>query len=186
MRKLTYYVGTTIDGFIADPSGGFDFFPHAQDVTAEYPDAIPTHVRTQLGMAEVPPRNWDTVVMGRATYAPALRIGVTNPYAHLRTYVFSRTLHESPDPAVHLLSGDPAAKVGELKQQQGLGIWLCGGADLAGQLIEQIDELIVKIHPLVIGSGIRLFNAGFSPRRFRLARTRPFPSGTVIATYVPG
>ena len=57
--------------------------------------------------------------MGRATYDPALREGITSPYAHLRQYVVSTSITDSPDPTVEIVSGDPIDKVSELKTEVG-------------------------------------------------------------------
>lgn len=107
MRKLIYYVGMTIDGFIAAPDGEADFFPVTQGVidfiTDEYPDALPTHIRQQFGIDVANP-NFDIGIQGRRTYEPALEIGVTSPFSHLRQYVVSQTITESPDPAVEIIS----------------------------------------------------------------------------------
>ncbi|MER7824832.1 dihydrofolate reductase family protein [Streptomyces sp. NPDC096097] len=186
MRKLTYYVGTTLDGFIAGPDGQFDFFPFEGDLAAallaEYPETIPAQARGPLGLDGVANQRFDTVLMGRATYETGLATGVTSPYPHLKQYVFSRTLTQL-DPAVEVLATDPVAFVRDLKKQDGAGIWLCGGANLAGQLLEEIDELIIKRHPVVIGSGIPLFDAPFRPDGFKLTDSRVFNSGAAITTY---
>ncbi|MEI5099393.1 dihydrofolate reductase family protein [Streptomyces sp. PmtG] len=189
MRKLTYFIGATIDGFIAAPDGDFDFFmPYVTEdflphLIAEYADALPTPGRAALGVADTPHTRFDTVLMGRGTYAPGLAAGLTSPYAHLRQIVLSRTLTTSPDPAVEVTDEDPVTLVRGLKQEDGLGIWLCGGADLAGQLLPEIDELIVKQYPVVAGSGIPLFRADFSPRQFQLTQSRVFERGNAILTY---
>jgi dihydrofolate reductase len=187
VRKLVYYVATTIDGFIAGPDGGIDFFPFEPDmadfVRAEFPETLPTHVRKALGFDDAPNRRFDTLVMGRGTYDPALQIGVTSPYAHLKQYVFSRSVPAAPEPEVEIVSGDPAELVRGLKQEDGLDIWLCGGADLAGQLFTEVDELIVKINPVVAGAGIPLTTRGFDPERLTLVSTRSLPSGVVVLHY---
>ncbi|GAA3076357.1 dihydrofolate reductase family protein [Streptosporangium carneum] len=186
MRKLVYYVGSSIDGFIAGPDGSVDFFPMGDDILehilAEYADAVPTHVRKAIGI-DPPTTRFDTVVMGRATYDPALREGITSPYGHLRQYVVSGSVTEAPDPAVRIVSGDPVAAVRELKRQDGKGIWLAGGARLAGTLLPEIDELIVKVYPVIVGSGIPLFAGGFAPTQFELADSRVFGSGAAVMTY---
>src|SRR5690606_15867072 len=137
MRKLTYYVAATIDGFIATEDGSVDFFPvggdHSQAITAQYPETLPTKVRESLGIAK---RNssFDTVLMGRKTHDFGVRTGTSSPYEHLRQYVVSTTLTESPGVGVELISEDPLGRVRELKKEQGLGIWLCGGGELAQTL----------------------------------------------------
>ncbi|RAY15491.1 dihydrofolate reductase [Actinomadura craniellae] len=190
MRRLTYYVATTIDGFIAAPDGSFGFFPAddrademAEFLTSRYPETVPTHVREHMGLDLPGNRCFDTVVMGHGTYRPALDIGVTSPYRHLRQYVVSTALTESPDPEVELVPGDPAGLVRRLKREEGLGIWLAGGGRLAGALLPEIDELIVKRYPLVIGTGIPVFTAQFQPRAFELTDTRVFGGGAVVLSY---
>lgn len=185
MRKLTYYVGSSIDGYIAGPGGSVDFFPVTDDVmeyiVAEFPETLPAHVRTSLGVERENTR-FDTVIMGRATYDPALKEGITSPYSHLKQYVAARHLRPSPDPAVSITS-DPIATVRELKQEHGLGIWLAGGGELAGTLFGEIDELIVKVYPVVVGSGVPLFDADLTPTRFELTASTLLDSGTAIMRY---
>lgn len=186
MRKLVYYVASTLDGFIAAPDGSFDFFPLKPDVlahlAAEWPQTFPTFAHAQVGI-EAPQGRFDAVVMGRRTYDPALTMGVTSPYAHLKQYVFSRSLPPADDPQVEIVDGDPAAFVRELKRQPGGDIWLCGGGQLAGQLLGEVDELVVKLNPIVAGSGVKLADRSFAPYRFSLVEARPFDSGVVILRY---
>jgi dihydrofolate reductase len=185
VRKLVYYVGVTIDGFIAGPDGSADFFPVTPDVieflTGEYPDALPTHVREQLGV-DVPNPNFDAGVQGRATFQAALDIGVTSPFAHLRQYVVSTT-YESPDPAVEVISNDVVERIRKLKAEEGKDIYLIGGSRLAGSLLSEIDSIVLKVYPLVVGAGIPLFTTDFNPTRFRLVGTRALEGGTVILSY---
>jgi dihydrofolate reductase len=186
MRTLTYYIAVTLDGFIAGPDGQFDFFPlhddHQAAIVAEYPETMPGHVRAVLGI-DAPNRYFDTVVMGRGTYEPALREGITSPYPHLRQVVFSRSLGASPDPAVEVVASDPVARVRELKAEGGLGIWLCGGGATAGLLWDEIDRFVVKSYPVFAGDGIRLAERGFRPTALRLNDQRVFASGGAISTF---
>ncbi|MEU0485316.1 dihydrofolate reductase family protein [Streptosporangium sp. NPDC006013] len=187
MRKLTYYVGTTIDGFIAGPDGGYDFFPVGdammEFIAADWPETLPTAYRAHMGLGDVANKRFDTVLMGRGTYQPALDADITSPYAHLRQYVVSRTIAEIADPGVELVSGDPVELVRRLKREDGLGIWLCGGGTLAGALLPEIDELVIKCYPVVIGSGIPLFAMKSEPNLFDLVDTRTFGNGAVVLTY---
>ena len=96
--------------------------------------------------------------------------------------MFSRTITRSPDPTVEFAT-DPIARVRELKQEPGAGIWLCGGGKLAAALRPEIDELVIKLHPIVAGAGIGLFDGEFSPAQFDLVNTQPFTSGVVHLTY---
>ncbi|MEV3988436.1 dihydrofolate reductase family protein [Streptomyces sp. NPDC049837] len=185
MRKLTYYIAATLDGYIAGPDDQYDFFPfegeEAAAILADFPETMPTPARGPLGIADRAAQRFDTVIMGRATYAPGLKLGWTSPYAHLRQYVVSRTL-VSPDPAV-TVTDDPVSLVRELKKQDGMDIWLCGGGKLAAALRDEIDELIIKRHPIVLGSGIPLFDGPFTPTNFVPGTTRTFGSGLTITTF---
>ncbi|MFE9139090.1 dihydrofolate reductase family protein [Streptomyces sp. NPDC007355] len=185
MRKLTYYVSVTLDGYIAGPEGQYDFLPfggeEAEAILADFPETMPTPAREPFGVADRAARRFDTVLMGRATYEPGLKAGLTSPYAHLTQYVVSRTL-VSPDPAVTVVD-DPVSLVRELKEQHGLDIWLCGGGKLAAVLRDEIDELILKRHPIVIGSGIPLFDGPFSPSTFAPVRSRSFDSGFTLTHF---
>lgn len=181
MRKLVYYVASTLDGYIAGPDGQIDFYPFEPDlqefVRTRYPETLPTHVREPLGIPEgTPNRVFDTLVMGRATLDPALELGIRNPYGHLTEYVFSRTLDGAE-------TGDPVEFVRALKKQAGLDIWLCGGGDLAGQLLPEVDELVIKLSPVIAGGGIPLVRQGFNPTRWNLTETTPLKSGVVVLTY---
>ncbi|MFI7216993.1 dihydrofolate reductase family protein [Micromonospora maritima] len=187
MRKLVYFVASTLDGFIAAPDGSFDFLPLEPDVapylTAEWPQTLPTFAHAQLGVDSPPAGRFDTVLMGRATYEPGLKLGFPSPYDHLTQYVFSRSLAPADHPDVRVVAGDPVPFVRELKERPGADIWLCGGGQLAGQLLDEVDELVVKLNPVVAGSGIPLVDRGFSPSRFTLTSTRPFDSGVVVLRY---
>ncbi|MEV7684758.1 dihydrofolate reductase family protein [Streptomyces bungoensis] len=186
MRKLTYYVAATLDGYIAAPDGGYDFFPFEGEVReailAEYPETMPAHVRGPFGLTDTPNRHFDTVVMGRGTYEPALRAGITSPYSHLEQYVVSRTL-TAGDPDVRIVADDPVALVRGLKERDGLGVWLAGGGKLAAALRDEIDELVIKHNPVVIGAGIPLFDGPFAPTGFLPTARRAFDSGVTVVTY---
>ncbi|MFD3776844.1 dihydrofolate reductase family protein [Streptomyces sp. NPDC058612] len=190
MRKLTYFIATTVDGFIGAPDGDGDFLYAFLDpefighLTAEYPETISSPGRRQLGIEDLAPKRFDTVLMGRRTYEPGLKAGVTSPYGHLREqYVVSRSLTAAPDPAVKVIGGDVAAAVRGLKAREGLGIWLCGGADLAAQLADEIDEYIVKTYPVAVGTGMPMSRAGFGVRPLELTGCTALGGGQVVTSY---
>lgn len=146
-------------------------------------DTLPTLARQAFGIDDAPNTQYDTVIQGRASYDLALDIKVTSPYAHLREYVASRSIKESPDPHVEIVSGDVVSKVRELKQENGLGIYHCGGASLAGLLRDEVDELVIKTYPVVLGSGMPMFATGFSISEFTLDSVRAFDNGVLVRTY---
>lgn len=190
LRKLTYFVACSIDGFIGDESGDAAFmYPFVDEqflefLKTEYPETISAAGRRALGLDDLPGRRFDTVVQGRASYDVALKEGITSPYAHLREYVASRTLGESPDPHVEIIAADLVAKVRELKAENGeLGIYLCGGSRLAGELLDEVDELVIKTYPIVLGTGMPMFGSGFEVSEFVLDEVRPFRNGVLVRTY---
>jgi dihydrofolate reductase len=190
MRRLVYHVSVTQDGFIAGPGGEFDFFvmnDHlAETLNARFPETVPTDLREATGITE-DNKVFDTVLMGRKTYEVGLPHGIVSPYRQLRQFVISTTLDGLPGPDVELVTGDPVAKVRELKAEDGMDIWLCGGGVLAGALYDEIDALILKRHPILIGDGLPLVVGDFSPRVFGLVEQVSVVGGVTISTYeTPG
>ncbi|AHH15125.1 ribD domain-containing protein [Nocardia nova SH22a] len=188
MRKLVYYVGVSLDGYIAGPAGEVEFYPRSDEMTewmcGRHPDSIPTHIRPHVGMSvDLPAREWDTVLMGRGTYEPGALEGVTNPYAHLKQYVVSKTLDPARYPDVEIVADDPVALVRKLKQQEGKAIWLCGGGSLAGALIDEIDEMIIKSYPVLAGGGVSVVSGTFSPTAFRPVQRREFDNGAQVTWF---
>jgi len=143
MRKITYYVATSLDGFIAGADGSFDVFVHDEELIADFFATLK--------------RDYGAVVMGRATYEVGLAAGVINPYPWLDTYVVSRSMAASPDEAVTVIRD--LTPIAELRQSDGAPIWLCGGGELASAMMERglIDHLCLKVNPIVLGQGIPLF-----------------------------
>jgi dihydrofolate reductase len=186
-RTLTYYVGTSLDGFIAGPGDEVEplmvFADVLEAIKEEWPETLPTHVHEPFGIAGVQHRHWDAVVMGRRTYDPGLQMGLTSPYAHLEQHVFTRTLTADTDKDVNFTDADPLEYVRELKAREGKGIWLAGGAKLASALITEIDQIIVKRYPVLFGGGIPMFDGTYEPTAFTLTEHRTFDSGAAIQTY---
>lgn len=188
MRKLVYFVGMSLDGYIAAPDGDISFYPLPADFTGwigrEYPETLPTHARAHFGVAaDAPNQKFDTLVMGRGTYEPALAVGLTSPYGHLRQYVVSSTLGRIDDPAVELVEQDPEALVRQLKQEAGLDIWLAGGGKLAAALLGEIDELVIKSYPVVAGTGIQAFDGEFRPTLFTPTDRKEFGNGNQVSWF---
>ena len=186
MTELVYYVATSLDGRICAPDGRFDAFlaigDHLEAIQDDWPDTLPSGFYEQSG-STAPRGRFSTVLMGWNTFAAGL--GVTDsPYAHLDQIVFSRTRTRADVGAgVRMVHGEPRRVVSELKERGGGDIWLCGGGDLAGQLIEEIDRLVLKVNPVVFGDGRPLFAAGYDPAAFTLEKSRTFRSGVVINEY---
>lgn len=184
MRKLVYYVAVTLDGHIAAEDGTFDGFifegDHMAGINAEYPDTLPTQFREALGLQNEPNRNFDTVLMGRNTYQ--IPGGLTSPYAHLRQFVVTSQPIDTPHD-VEVIREDVVGRVRALKEEDGLDIWLCGGGKLASALLPEVDKLLLKIHPVVFGRGIPLFDGKADITKFARTDARLFESGVSFMTY---
>lgn len=186
MRELVYYVAVSLDGYIAAPDDTFADFPmhgdHIEMILREYTDTIPTLGLNATGLTPDLTR-FDTVLMGWNTYRAGGVHPPNGPYGHLKQYVFSRN-HSGVEPAVILTDDDPVAVVRDLKSKNGSGIWLAGGGILASALADDIDRLILKVNPVLLGSGKRLFaERDYSPIRSRLVASTPFESGVVVNEY---
>lgn len=115
-----------------------------------------------------------------------------NPFTemmnHVQKYVASRTLSE-PLPWVNstLLVGDAADAIAELKKRPGPDIAVIGSGGLVQSLAHRglVDQYTLLIHPLVLGSGRRLFPEGAPPASLRLVDSVPTGTGVIIATYEP-
>ncbi|KRF36133.1 dihydrofolate reductase family protein [Nocardioides sp. Soil805] len=173
MRRLVYLVAVTLDGFIAGPEGGdpsgSDAFPITPDLVellaSTYPETLPGPARAAMGI-EGPGRHFDTVVEGRASYQLGLDAGLDDAYPHLRHLVVSRSLAGRDDLPVEVVADDPLARVRELKAEDGLDVWLVGGGTLAHALLPEVDRLVLKVNPTVLGSGISLFAGPETSARF--------------------
>ncbi|MBF6356041.1 dihydrofolate reductase family protein [Nocardia higoensis] len=196
MRELVYYAAVSLDGRIAGPKGEADFFyvPLTDEkrsaayhawIAEHFPDVTPTPFREQSGLADVPNVRFDTVLMGLGTYRAAYDEGITSPYAHLRQYVVSSSLGDIGEPAVTVVGHDPIALVRELKKEDSdKAIWLCGGGQLAGTLLPEIDRLVLKSYPMLAGAGIGLIDGGFDPTLFAPVDRQAFDNGVTVTEFV--
>jgi dihydrofolate reductase len=185
-RKLVYYVACTVDGFIAREDGSCDWAlsegEHFADLVQRFPETFPAHWQRVLG-APAHPRRFDTVLMGRKTYEVGVNEGITSPYPALRQCVVSRSIPDTLDPAVQVYRGSPVELVRQLKTEPGRDIWLCGGAELAGGVFTEIDEMILKVNPVLIGCGVPLFVGAVGTSPARLVESQSYPNGFVVARY---
>jgi dihydrofolate reductase len=187
MRSLVYFVATTLDGYIAGVDRGDpDFFPfegpHVADLLAEFPEMIPGHLRAPLGL-DGDNLRFDTILMGRTTYDIGRKVGLTSPYPHLRQFVVSSSMTERPDPAVEVIGQDVVGRVRALKAEQGKDVWLAGGGQLAALVVDEIDELILKVNPVVLGAGVPLFDGPVGPRPATPTGHKVYPNGFALLRY---
>ena len=135
------------------------------------------------------------LLFGRRTYENFYAVWpkqTNSPYTEflntIQKYVASTTLKEPlPWSNSTLLKGDAAQAVSQLKQQPGKDLLIMGSGELIQSLMRAnlIDDYVLLIHPLVLGSGRRLFPDGGAAATLRLVATSTTDKGVVIATYQP-
>src|ERR671919_322594 len=133
------------------------------------------------------------ILLGRRTYEDFYGFWPKqpeNPFTEalnkLQKYVVSNTLTEPlPWENSSLLQGVPAEAVATLKEQPGNDLLVLGSGELVRMLTERglVDRYVLLIHPLVLGSGRRLFTEGTTPTNLRLTDTAINTKGVIIATY---
>ncbi len=187
MRKVIVVSHISLDGVIQapggpeeDPSGGF-----------AYGGWIALHADEVLGAAIRAQMNQPfDLLIGRKTYdiwAPYWPHHADIwPQVNAATkYVASTTLTSGDwQPAV-FLGGDVAGKVGQLKQQPGPDLHVYGSGNLLQTLIKYdlVDAYWLKIYPLTLGGGKRLFAGGTIPAAFKVTESKVSPKGVVIVNY---
>src|SRR5207245_7367704 len=193
MSKVVLFTSLTLDGVMQAPGrpdedrrGGFE---HGGWATP-YADSVMGSVAGE-SMATS-----GALLLGRRTYEDFFSVWPNrpkpNPFTDVlnnaQKYVASRTLKEPlPWSNSTLLKGDAATAVARLRDQPGKDLVLLGSGELVRSLMRSnlIDQYILLIHPLLLGSGQRLFPDDGSPQTLRLVDSKTTTTGVLIATYVP-
>ncbi|WP_421877594.1 dihydrofolate reductase family protein [Marinoscillum sp.] len=150
MRSIIYHVATSLDGFIAHPNGSTDGFLNSGEHVTDYLNQL---------------KDYDTTIMGRNTYEYGYQFGLKPgqpAYPHMKHYIVSDTLHfdDCHEQVKVVRTHELLNTVQDLKNEIGSPIYLCGGGQLARFLMRNhlIDELILKQNPILLGTGIHLFD----------------------------
>ena len=179
MRKVTLGLANSLDNYIARKDGGSDWLRWSNEV-AEISAAFMKTV--------------DAVLIGRKTYEVMLGFSQSS-FPGGKNYVFSRSknkraalirkLTQKPDPNVELVTEDVAAFVRKLRRRKGKGIVVFGGGELAKSLFEAnlIDEIVLNIQPVLLGSGIPLFHEMKRQINLDFIQARPLKDGGLVVSY---
>ena len=97
--------------------------------------------------------------------------------------VFSNTLESTEWDSAKLSNQPIEEQVLELKKQSGKDIWLCGGSELATTLFPEIDELILKVNPILLGWGIPLFSGAVQETDLTLSDNKSYSNGFMLLRY---
>jgi dihydrofolate reductase len=187
MSKVVVFTNLTLDGVMQAPGrpdedsrGGFEHGGWATPYAA-------------MESAGESMANTGALLLGRRTYEDFYAFWpnqTDNPYTavlnNTQKYVASTTLSEPlPWSNSTLLKGDAAEAVARLKEEPGKDLVILGSGELVQSLMRRnlVDEYVLLIHPLVLGSGRRLFPDGGTFAALRLVATKTTSNGVVIATY---
>ncbi len=172
--KVTVFVGTSVDGFIARPNGELDFLDAGGGEPHGYDEFIATV---------------DALVIGRNTFETVLQFP-SWPYGEKRVVVLSsRPLDLSATPAgtVEQMSGDPAGIVAKLASRGMDHLYVDGGITIQRFLrAGLVDRLVITRVPVLIGQGIPLFAALPHDIPLRHLATQHYPGGLVKTEYEVG
>ena len=173
LRKIIAYLATSIDGFIARPNGAVDWLDRPRP-------------RGNYGMSAFM-RSIDTLVMGRATYEIGLELG-GGVWPGKRNIILSRTLSLDSVKGAIVESGDAADLASRWRSEPGSDIWLMGGAVVFGEFLDAgaIDELMIHVVPVAIGTGIPLFDPKPRTSEMSLLSVKKFTDGVVLLHYAAG
>jgi dihydrofolate reductase len=191
MRKLIVLSFITLDGVMQAPGGPeedpTDGFKYGGWVAGYFDDFLGKLMEKQMSK----PFN---LLLGRRTYEifaahwPYVKTD-EDPFAasmnKAKKYVASKTLKKLDWSNSELLKGDVAKEVKKLKEQDGPDIQVHGSGNLIQTLLKHdlVDELWLKIFPITLGKGKRLFAEGTIPGEFKLLESETLPNGVIVASY---
>jgi dihydrofolate reductase len=180
MRKVTLGLANSLDNYIARKDGEADWLHWSKEVaeiSAKFMKTV------------------DAMLIGRRTFEAMLGYDQTS-YPGAKNYVFTRAKKngaalkkklaiKKADKSVQIITADAAKFVRELKHMKGKGIVVFGGGDLAKSLFEAdlIDEVVLNIHPVLLGSGIPLFHVMKRQIDLELLDCKTLTGGYLVVTY---
>jgi dihydrofolate reductase len=170
MMKISVFVGTSVDGFIARPNGELDFLPPGGGEPHGYNEFIATV---------------DAIVIGRKTFETVLAMEDW-PYEKKRVVVLSSRAVDLSKArgAVEQMGGSPAEIVAKLAASGAHHLYIDGGITVQGFLrAGLVQRLVITRVPVLIGEGIALFGSLPHDVRLRHVATRSYASGLVQSEY---
>jgi dihydrofolate reductase len=170
MRKVIYGGACSLDGFFAGADGAIDWLHFSKDVQ------------------EIMKQSWataDTLLFGRKTFDFAGRQGGGGASKGIKSYLFSRTLTQSPSKSVELVTTDAGDFIRALKAEPGKDMIVMSGGNLAASLLKAgvIDEVGLNIHPVLLGSGVPAFLDAGRRVALELIECRQLEGGCVFVRY---
>lgn len=175
LLKISAFIATSLDGFIARPDGNIDWLT---DPSYDIPEQ---DFGYQVFMDSV-----DVLVMGRNTFEKVLTFDEW-PYANKPLIVLSNgqsTLPNKLTGKVEFMSGTPAEVVSDLSRRGFRHVYLDGGKTIQGFMRHNlVDELTISQIPILLGQGLPLFGETGHDIRLEHVRTTAYPNGFVQSMY---
>ena len=170
MAKVILYIATSLDGYIAKMDHDISWLSSVKMANEDY--------GYQAFLSNI-----DAILMGSNSFQAIKQIA-NWPYPNKQCYVASHATDIIADENVTFIT-DPVSTIAQLKAANRGNIWLLGGANLADSLIrlDLVDEFIVSTIPILLGNGIRLFNAPLPLLNLRVLACTAYPSGLVQTHY---
>jgi len=169
MRKIILGLAVSLDGFIEDPDGQFDWCFTDQD----------------YGMSDFFKRV-DTLFIGRRSYEVTQSMGdeAFPGFPKFKEYIFSTTLNKVKDGA-YLIKDNIKEEVEKIKSEKGKDIWLFGGSSLTSSLLNLglVDEVWLSVHPIILGGGRPLFSNINKRLHLKLVDSKTYSTGLVSLIY---
>ncbi len=165
MRKVTLFIAMSLDGYVADKDGGVDWL-NGQEEDGENMDTYSEFIKTI-----------DTIIMGWNTYHQLTSELSPEEWVYPEQVSFVITHREIPSTErIRFTSESPCDLVKRLREEEGNGIWICGGASIVRQLMETdlIDTLHISVIPTLLGDGVRLFGPLEKEQKLRLVKTQSY------------
>src|SRR5688500_2586718 len=173
MRKLSLFIASSLDGYIAKPNDDLSFLKLVEKEGEDYGYAKFT--------SEI-----DTIIIGRKTYDYVLKEIGSSHYDNGERDVYVITRIERPGfGKIQFYTGNLTELVHKLKSENGKNIYCDGGAEVINELLKNdlIDELIISIIPILLGNGTRLFKDGRPEQTLEFVTAKTFDTGLTQLHY---
>lgn len=173
MRKLSLFIATSLDGYIAQPNDDLSFLKIVEKEGEDYGYESFTNTI-------------DTLIIGRKTYDYVLKEIGSSHYDNGQKDIYVITRSSKPSTGRTIFyNGNLTELVEKLKSEEGKNIYCDGGAEVINELLKHdlIDEFIISIVPILVGNGTKLFNDGRPEQALELLDTKTFDTGLIQLHY---
>ena len=164
-RKVILFLAMSLDGYIADKNGKIDWltgYDCHKDGDEIYQNFI---------------KDVDTIVMGRKTYQQIVTELCPGQWVYRgrNSYIVTSQPGSSSDD-IHFTQEAPGRLIKRLRREKGNNIWICGGANIAQQLIKEdlIDRYHISVVPAILGQGVRLFDTAEKQLTLKFSEAREY------------